>query len=734
MANKIEKSIILFIEGILLSYGQIFFSKQKVVSVMLLAVSFFDWIAGVSGLIAVVVANLGAILLGFRKSYVSLGLYGFNALLVGLGMGVLYQPDAAFFLVLVFSSLFTLFLTIWLEGFFGKYGLPYLGWPFLLGIWMVSLAAKQFAALDMSERGIFMLNEIYRYGGIHMVKIYLWANELQIHESIKVYFKSLAAIFFQYHLLAGIVIAAALLIYSRIAFLLSLTGFFAAYFFYMFIGADITQLRYSYIGFNFILSAIAIGGFFIVPSRYSFLWVILLTPIISFVMISGSEFLGLVNLPVYALAYNIVVGIFLYILKFRERNFYFPELVAVQLASPELNLYSQKNYQSRFDVRVWTQMILPVIGEWTVTQGHQGDHTHKDDWRHAWDFEIMDDEGKNYSNLGYEAKDYYCFNKPVLAPADGIIQEIHDGIPDNAIGEMNLGNNWGNTIIIKHAERFYSKMSHLKNGSFLVKKGAYVKRGEILAHCGNSGRSSVPHLHFQVQADPFIGSKTIDYPFADYLVKKGSAYELKNYERPVKGEIVANVVRNESLHKAFNFIPGQLITFIVTDKEGRETRIEWEVKSDMYNYSFLECLACGAKAYFRNTGSLFYFTHFEGDKNSMLYYFYLGTYKVVLGYYNKLSIADAYPLNAFRKSLLLFLHDFAAPFYMFLKGVFILRYHRLEDDFTSSRIVMESSGRLDFMKKMLRKLDFEIIISNGRFEKFAVKSPQTNFQAKEIAS
>ncbi|MDP2422721.1 MAG: urea transporter, partial [Bacteroidales bacterium] len=635
MIQKLEKSIILFIEGMLFSYSQVFFSKQKALAIILVLVTFFDWISGLSGLIAVFVANLAAIVIGFQKKNISQGFYGFNSLLVGLGMGMFYQPGIEFFFVLAFAALFTFFLTIWLEGFFGKYGLPYLSWPFLLGLWMVTLASRQFEALAMSERGIFLLNEIYQYGGIKMVKLYFWANELHIHPSITTYFKSLAAIFFQYHMLAGILVAIGILIYSRIAFLLSIVGFFSAYLNYVLIGANLAELNYSYIGFNYILSAIAIGGFFIVPSKYSFLWVILLTPIISFVIISTSLFFNLLNLSIYSLAFNIVVVMFLYVLKFRERQFYKPELVVVQQFSPERNLYSQQNYKTRFDITAWTQLTLPVLGEWVVTQGHDGEHTHREEWRHAWDFEIFDEEGKSYDNAGYYPKDYYCFGKPVLAPADGVVQEILDGIPDNGIGEINLSNNWGNTIVIKHDEKLYSKLSHLQIGSSKTYKGAYVKRGEIIAYCGNSGRSVVPHLHFQVQADPFIGSKTLDYPFTNYLVKINEGYELRTYDRPVKGLTVANVVKTDSLYKAFNFVPGQTISFEVTHDDNLKKKVDWEVKSDMNNYTYLECTTTESRAYFWNDGNLFYFTHFAGNKNSLLYYFYLGAYKIVLGYYDK---------------------------------------------------------------------------------------------------
>lgn len=734
MIKKIEQTTVIFLQGIFLSYSQVFFSKQKTFAVILIIVTFFDWISGFSGLIAVATANLVALLIGFNRHSVSQGYYGFNSLMVGLGMGLFYQPGIEFFVIVIFASIFTFFLTIWFQGIFWKYGLPYLSWPFLFSIWLVSLASKEFTVLAASDRGVFMLNEIYRYGGIQMVRLYYWVNDLPIHESILVYFKSLAAIFFQYNLLAGILVAIGLLIYSRIAFLLSVIGFFSAWYFYLLLGADLTDLSYSYIGFNFIFTAIAIGGFFIVPSRWALLWVVLLTPIIAIIISSAGVFFDLIRLPIYSLAFNIVVLIFLYVLKLRESHFYQPELVNVQRFSPERNLYGQHNYKSRFDVKAILHIILPFLDEWTVTQGHNGEHTHRDDWRHAWDFEIFDKNGNCFSENGYQTKDYYCYGKPVLAPADGMIQEIRDGIPDNSVGEMNLGSNWGNTIVIKHADNIYSKVSHLKPGTIKTFKGAYVKRGEVIAYSGNSGRSPAPHLHFQLQSDPFIGSKTIDFPIANYLLKTDNGYELKTYERPAKGQVITNVMKNDSLTKAFAFIPGQTISFEIAENDGKMRQVHWEVKSDMYNYTYLECRSTSSKAYFYNEGNLFYFTHFEGKKNCFLYYFYLGAYKIVLGYYSKLVVTDSFPLHAFKTGIMLLFQDFIAPFYIFMKGRFELKYLKLEDNMISSTISMTSSARLVSMKRLLKKIDFDLVISNGRIESFAVKGKDFSIKAKEIKS
>ena len=733
MTVSAEKDMISFARGVLNSYSQVFFSKNKVFATILVVVTFSDWLAGLSGLLSVLAANSLALLMGFNREKVFQGYYGFNSLLVGLGLGIYYQPGFAFFFLLIFAAIFTFFLTIWLENFFGKYGLPYLAWPFIFGIWMVSLAARQFTALDVSTRGLYVINEMYGYGGTFLVDVYHWIDNLPVHESILIYFQSLGAIFFQYHLLAGVLIAIGLLVYSRIAFLLSLVGFFSAYFYYHFIGANLGELSYNYIGFNYILTSIAIGGFFLIPSRYSFMWVVLLTPIISIIITSTSTFFYNLQLSIYSLAFNIIVVLFVYVMKFRERNFTRPELVVVQHYSPEKNLYNQHNYRSRFDLRgQQTPVHLPFWGSWIVTQAHDGEYTHREGWRHAWDFEMEDKDGKKYEGEGLRPEDYLCYNQTVIAPAEGIVEEIQDGIDDNEIGNMNLEKNWGNTIVIKHADNVFTKISHLKKGSFAVKKGDEVKRGAMIARVGNSGRSPVPHIHFQVQKDPFIGSKTIDHPIAEFIVETEDESELHTDDRPQKGQVISGVTKNDTLHKAFHFIPGQIIKFEYGGHGKKQQEESWEVKTDIYNNAYLECESTGAKAWFKNDERLFFFTHFTGEKNSLLYYFYLGAYKVALGFHRNLTVHDKYPLAILHNSFLRFWQDFIAPFHIFMKASYMLRYVKMEEDLSESSILLKSVAKLHYGGSNSEDLNFEIFVEKDRIKRFEVRSGRVNIKAGEV--
>ena len=78
----------------------------------------------------------------------------------------------------------------------------------------------------------------------------------------------------------------------------------------------------------------------------------------------------------------------------------------------------------------------------------------------------------------------------VYAPADGVVEWPR---------KSNKG--YGNLLKIRHAFGFMSLYAHLDK--FEVKMGQFVKQGDLIARCGNSGKSTGPHLHYEVR---FLGN------------------------------------------------------------------------------------------------------------------------------------------------------------------------------------------------------------------------------------
>lgn len=73
---------------------------------------------------------------------------------------------------------------------------------------------------------------------------------------------------------------------------------------------------------------------------------------------------------------------------------------------------------------------------------------------------------------------------PVIATADGVVARI----------ETTSG--YGKTVIIDHGYGYRTLYAH--NSKFLVKRGQKVSRGDKIAQVGNTGRSTGPHVHYEI--------------------------------------------------------------------------------------------------------------------------------------------------------------------------------------------------------------------------------------------
>jgi len=718
------------LNSFIFSYSQIFFSTNKILGSILVLVSFIDYWSGIFGALSVFSSLFIANSLGFDRKSIQAGSLTYNSLLTGLGVGLYFQPSFALLIFTFFTSLIVLMLSVGVGKFLSYYGLPSLSIPFLLGIWMVDLSGSTFSNLGLSDRSIYHLNYIYNIGGQNLLDFHEWVSNIPILYSLEVYFLSLGAIFFQYQVIAGVIIAIGLLIHSRITLLLSLIGFYTAWLFYYLLGASLYDLSYSYIGFNFILTAIALGGYYLIPNRYSFAWMLLILPTVVLVTIASMALFSHFKLGIYALPFNMVVILFLYVNKLRVKDKYELKEVKVQHNSPEKNLYYSSQAEERFMDLKYLPISFPVKGEWHISQAHDGKHTHKEQWKHAWDFVITSAKGIEYNKEGNTVNDYLCYDKIVVAAYDGYIQEIANGIDDNIIGENNLTNNWGNTIIIKHTEYLYSKYSHLKKGSILLHKGDWVRKGQVIARVGNSGRSPYPHLHFQMQATPYIGSETIKYPFSSYISKDNkSDIKLHLYGYPEINQNIQTPHPNELLTKAFKFDIGKELIFDISDKD-QKYEIKWLVQTDIYNNTFLYCETHNSYAYFHQNNEIFYFKNFIGDQKSDLYQFFLAFNKVHHSFYEGITLTDEIALHLSQQAKWeMILQDFMAPFYIYLKTQFSINYIEIDDDLSPSNIKLQSEiTHLKGRRKIGQQIFNINILTNGIIE---FQNKENEFYAKQ---
>ena len=165
--------------AILNSYSILFFSDNVYFAFLLLIVSFFIPFAGFAGFVSVIIAISISHFTGLDKHIIKKGLYSFNALLIGIGMGTLFHFSFAFWILLILMIVFSIVLSVVFQNSFAKYGLSFLPIPFILCLWIVLLATKEFEAIDFTYRSIYWINDAYAIGSGGLVKIILFFEKLK---------------------------------------------------------------------------------------------------------------------------------------------------------------------------------------------------------------------------------------------------------------------------------------------------------------------------------------------------------------------------------------------------------------------------------------------------------------------------------------------------------------------------------------------------------------------------
>ena len=145
--------------------------------------------------------------------------------------------------------------------------------------------------------------------------------------------------------------------------------------------------------------------------------------------------------------------------------------------------YSYTNYYklgsncASHDDSVVYQLPYAPGSKHLVTQGYDGCFSHKGSNRFAIDWKMPE------GTLVYAAR-------------SGLVVKVKD---DSNTGGSNVKYDaFNNFVLIRHDDGTLGHYCHLKKGGCLVKPGQRVISGEPIAHSGNTGFSSGPHLHFCV--------------------------------------------------------------------------------------------------------------------------------------------------------------------------------------------------------------------------------------------
>ncbi len=250
---------------------------------------------------------------------------------------------------------------------------------------------------------------------------------------IEGFLRTLGLIFFLPNIWVGIVVAVLLLWNSRIQFLLAITSYALGTTIRGILTGTFIYVYFDPAALKFILVALAIGGYYLLPSPNSYILAAFGVALSALLSEAVSVFWAAVGLPVHALPYNIVTLLLLYVLGLVRYQL----LARLPQSSPERTLDYELTARLRYP-DTGSTLTLPFAGSWTVWQGFDGEWTHQGIWRYANDFLIEDEQGQTYQGSGLELTDYYAFQKPVLSPVWGWVVRVVKDLADGVVGEVRV--------------------------------------------------------------------------------------------------------------------------------------------------------------------------------------------------------------------------------------------------------------------------------------------------------
>ena len=138
-------------------------------------------------------------------------------------------------------------------------------------------------------------------------------------------------------------------------------------------------------------------------------------------------------------------------------------------------------------LRVGQQLVIPgaqaVAAQRYQLVGSNGQLRRAFDWPAR--ARISSRFGPRWGSMHYGLDIAVPIGTPIRAAADG------------RVTWSGARGSYGNLVIIDHGQRVETRYAH--NSRLAVKAGETVKRGQIIAYSGNTGRSTGPHLHFEIR-------------------------------------------------------------------------------------------------------------------------------------------------------------------------------------------------------------------------------------------
>ncbi len=389
---------------------------------------------------------------------------------------------------------------------------------------------------------------------------------------VESFLRSMGSLMYSPEVWTGVFVCLAILLWSRTMFISGLVGWISG----VCVALAFQSMHLTYLwlpaSYNYFITGMALGAVVFLPGR-----------------------VGLIVAAVGGCAASFFALVLQYAMQWSATS-YLPisSAIAIWVGIGALSLAGERSVILRntlpdmppeeawWRVANWTQrfgkfnplFVVPVAGDLQISQGFDGNLSHRGAYRYALDFQRPQSTSTSISSPS-------IWGAPVTAPAAGIVERTKNTVQDNALGICNYADNWGNYVVIRLDQGGWALLSHLQQGSIAVTLGTRVETGTYIGRVGNSGRSPVPHLHLHLQSSPELGSATIPFRLANYQSATHPERPLLSWNAaavPIEGDVVMAAPQNTVLYQTLVSIASGSAVWSV-ETQGHIPRAFWHRQS-----------------------------------------------------------------------------------------------------------------------------------------------------------
>ena len=304
----VSSSLLRFVDVNLRGIGQVMFQDNPLSGLLFfIAIAWGSYAAGtprvaVGGLVCVLAATAVAYWLRVDEKALRAGLYGFNAYLVGLALATFMGPSTLMWVYIVLGGAVSVVVTLALSNVLKTWNVSALTAPFILTAWLLLAATNAFSGLDGGA-----LPPVSQVVPIDPAA----SDPVQLGAFLEGVLTSISQVFLKGHGPAALLLVAGLAVNSVAAAVFGVVGAVVGVITAHVLGAESELVTAGLLGFNPVLTAIAIAAVFYRPRPRVIVYALVAT--VLSVIVQGAFMTAVTpfGIPTLTAAFVLVTWLFL---------------------------------------------------------------------------------------------------------------------------------------------------------------------------------------------------------------------------------------------------------------------------------------------------------------------------------------------------------------------------------------------------------------------------------------